>query len=83
MDTKPLSELEKIIDNATDAIEYKLVIAALISMIDNLRFDAKYDLRLVLQKLIIQFDSKMSIDVARRKSKVAIKAVSFAIQYNQ
>lgn len=33
MDTKSLTDLENIVDNATDAIEYKLVVASLIAMI--------------------------------------------------
>lgn len=48
MDTKSFSDLEKIIDKATDAIEFKLVVASLIAMTDKLSFDAIYDLRRVL-----------------------------------
>lgn len=83
MDTKSFSDLEKIIDNATDAIEYQLVAATLISMIDRLSFDAKYDLRRILQRLICEYDSKMSIELARRKCKIAIKTVSMALQNNR
>lgn len=80
MDTKSFSELEKIIDHATDAVEFKLVAATLIAMIDKLSFDASYDLRHVLECLIRQYDSKMSIDTGRRLCKVAIKSVSMALQ---
>lgn len=80
MDTKSFSELEKIIDNATDAVEFKLVVSTLISMIDKMPFDAKYDLRQTLKSLLYEYDSKMSIDSARRKAKVAIKSVSLALQ---
>lgn len=80
MDTNSLSELEEIIDNATDAVEFKLVAATLIAMIDRLSFDAKYDLRQVLQSLIRRYDSKITIDTGRRLCKIAIKSVSLALQ---
>lgn len=82
MDIKSLTDLENIVDNATDAIEYKLVVASLIAMIGKLSFDSRYDLREALQALIRDFNSKMTIEVARRKCKAAITAVSMALQYN-
>lgn len=82
METKSLSELENIVKEAKDAIEYKLVIAALIAMIGQLSFDSRYQLDKVLQQLIRDYDSKMTIDDARRKCKVAIMVVSVALQCN-
>lgn len=82
MDTKSLTDLENIVDNATDAIEYKLVVASLIAMIGKLSFDSRYDLREALQAFIRDFNSKMTIEIARRKCKAAIIAVSMALQYN-
>lgn len=82
MEKKSLLELEQIVNNATDAIEYKLVIASLIAMIGKLSFDSKYNLREVLQSLIRDLNSEMTIDVAQRKCKAAITAVSMALQYN-
>lgn len=82
MDTKSLTDLENIVDNATDAIEYKLVVASLISMIGKLPFNSRYDLINVLESLLRDFNSKMTIDVARRKCKAAISAVKLALQYN-
>lgn len=80
--SKDITELQKIVDNATDAVEYKLVVASLIAMIGKLSFDSRYDLRLVLERLIADYNSTMSIDVARRKCKAAITAVTMALQYN-
>lgn len=82
MEKKSLLELEQIVDNATDAIEYKLVVASLISMIGKLSFNSRYDLINVLESLLRDFNSKMTIEAARRKSKAAITAVSMALQYN-
>lgn len=82
MEKISLLELEQIVDNATDAIEYKLVVASLISMIGKLSFNSRYDLINVLESLLRDFNSKMTIETARRKSKAAITAVSMALQYN-
>lgn len=82
MEKKSLLELEQIVDNATDAIEYKLVVASLISMIGKLSFNSRYDLINVLESLLRDFNSKMTIETARRKSKAAITVVSMALQYN-
>ena len=62
--------------------EFKLVIVSLISMLGKLSFDSSYHLRNVLIELNREFDSEMSLDLARRKSKVVITAVSLALQYN-
>lgn len=72
MEKNSLLELEQIVNNATDAIEYKLVVASLISMIGKLSFDSRYDLINVLESLLRDFNSKMTIEAARRKSKAAI-----------
>lgn len=82
MEKNSLLELEQIVNNATDAIEYKLVVASLISMIGKLSFDSRYDLINVLKSLLRDFNSEMTIEAARRKSKAAITAVSMALQYN-
>lgn len=82
MEKKSLSELEKIVDNATDAIEYQLVAASLIAMIDTNYYANSFELYQVLKNLINDFNSKMTIEVARRKCKAAITAVSMARQYN-
>lgn len=79
MDIEVFSKLEAIIDDSTDATEFQLVVATLISMIDTLSFDSKYDLRLVLQSLKREFNSSMTIDKARKKCKEAITAVSIAL----
>lgn len=44
MEKKSLSELEKIVDNATDAIEYQLVAASLIAMIDTHYYANSFEL---------------------------------------
>ncbi len=69
MEKRSLLELEQIVDGATDAIEYKLVVASLISMIGKFSFDSKYDLINVLRSLVCEFNYEMKIDVARRKCK--------------
>lgn len=83
MDTKSLTDLEKIVDNATDAIEYQMVAASLIAMIDNRYYANSFELYKVLKNLIDEFNSKMTIDVARRKCKTAILAVKLALQSNK
>lgn len=82
MDTKSLNDLENIVDNATDAIEYQLVAASLIAMIDTHYYANSFELYKVLKNLINDFNSKMTIEVARRKCKAAITAVSMALHYN-
>ena len=80
--TTEISDLIKIVDQATDAIEYQIVVGSLISMIGNLQFDSKHDLQGILKRLIYEYDSTMSIELARRKCKAAITAVALALQYN-
>lgn len=80
MGKKSLLELEKIVDNATDAIEYQLVAASLIAMIDTHYYANSFELYKVLKNLIDDLKSKMTIEVARRKCKAAITAVSMALQ---
>lgn len=82
MDEKNISELAKIVDNATDAIEFKLVVASLIAMIGNKALYSMADLRDVLQNLIAELDTNITIKEARKKCKVAITTVSLALQYN-
>lgn len=79
MDTKSLNDLENIVDNATDVIEYQLVAASLIAMIDTNYYANSFELYKVLKNLINDFNSKMTIEVARRKCKAAITAVSMAL----
>ena len=79
MEKKSFSELEKIVDNATDAIEYQLVAASLIAMIDTHYYANSFELYKVLKNLIDNLNSKMTIEVARRKCKAAITAVSMAL----
>lgn len=79
MEKKSLSVLEKIVDNATDAIEYQLVAASLIAMIDTHYYANSFELYKVLKNLIDNLNSKMTIEVARRKCKAAIAAVSMVL----
>lgn len=80
--TGSMVELEKIVDEATDAIEYKLVIATLKVLVRCLDYDSRYALRRELESLNDEYDTTMKIADARRKCKAAIKAVSIALQYN-
>lgn len=82
MQTSPLEKLDKIIDQATDAIEFKLVIASLHSILGRLGYNNYCELRSSLSSLGEEFNSKMTIGMARKKCKVAITAVSIALQYN-
>lgn len=51
-------------------------------MIDNSYYANSFELYKVLKNLINDFNSKMTIEDARRKCKAAITAVSMALQYN-
>lgn len=82
MQTTSLEKLDKIIDQATDAIEFKLVIASLHSILGRFGCNDYCELRSSLKCLWREFDSKITIAMARKKCKVAITAVSLALQYN-
>lgn len=82
MQTSSLEKLETIIDHATDAIEFQLVIASLHSMLGRLCYSSNCELRSSLSSLSREFNSKMTISAARKKCKIAITAVSYALKYN-
>lgn len=81
METRAITDLEKIVDKATDATEFKLVVASLKTVLGKVPFYCT-DLQLVLSRLYDEFNTEMTIEMTRKKCKVAIAAVSLAIQYN-